>query len=58
MSWPDLLEHPLIKLDFDEVQKKINEINSNNETDPLLRSVELNQFYCNKNKVMGLDKQQ
>lgn len=35
ISWPDLLEHPLIKLDFNEVQKKINEINANNDIDPL-----------------------
>ncbi|KRX00707.1 Protein kinase-like domain [Pseudocohnilembus persalinus] len=57
IGWPELFEHPLIKLDIEDVKAKINEI-QNQEGDQLLRSVEVNQYYCKNNKVIGIDKQQ
>ena len=33
-------------------------INQNQDIDPLLKSVEVNNFYLKNNKVMGIDKTQ
>ena len=58
MSWPELFEYPLIKIDAEDIQKQLELINQNNEIDPLLKSVEVNNFYINYNKVVGIDKTQ
>ena len=58
MSWPELFEYPLIKIDAEDIQKQLELINQNNEIDPLLKSVEVNNFYINYNKVVDIDKTQ
>ena len=58
MSWPELFEYSLIKIDAEDIQKQIELINQNNEIDLLIKSVEVNNFYLKNNKVVGIDKTQ
>ena len=56
MSWPELFEYSLIKIDAEDIQKQIELINQNNVIDLLLKSIEVNNFYLKNNKIVGIDK--
>ena len=52
ISWPDLFAHQLIAYDHAEIDKHIKQI-ALSETDLLLRSFKITDYYFKKNKVMG-----
>lgn len=58
ISWVELFKHPLISLDENDIQEELDRINQDKDMDNLLKSVNINDFYLKRNKIVGIDKTQ
>ena len=50
-SWEDIFNHPVIKMDEENIREKMRNIMKDKET--LARSVSLNKLYIDQNLVVG-----
>lgn len=53
-----MFKHPLINMDQNEILDEMEKINQDKDMDDLLKSVNRNDLYLKRNKVVGIDKTQ